>query len=231
MDMSHMNEQLRDVRARQPAIDSFAMRVRTSRAIRSMLPSPDLGGYCAYPSPTPPLATAWIRDEFAGFRGRQIVFIDTPTVRRALHGRIVYGMPEVFESDGVTPVDQLALVRFYLSHRGTAEWPPRRLATHLVDAGYSTQAARRHHRSLSFAWRGQSLTEARLRSLPRGIDRHLDFYRDGTLFRRIGDNGPAVAAFTLLPPDGRPYLTPPDHFRIRASSPQREKRTERGDAS
>lgn len=204
-------------RSNQAGFEARDMKNRTTKAVRGMLPLPDLGGYCYYPfsqAPPPPLAIAWMRDDTAGIRGRQIVFIDTPAVRQALEGLISYGMPEVFTADGTTPVDQLALVRLYLKHRGLPDWPRSRLIDHLVRSGYSTQGVRRQHKSPRRDWRGRTLTKSQLQRLIDGIEKHLDFYKDGTLIRRVGDRGPAVPAFTLLPPDGQPYMAQADHDRI-----------------
>lgn len=203
-------------RITQAGAEARDMKNRTTKAVDGMLPVQDMGGYCRYPfsqAPPPPLAIAWLRDDEAGPRGRQIAFVDTPAVRAALKGRIVYGMPEVADAKGA-PIDQLALVRFYLAHRGRPDWPRKRLVQHLVTHGYSTQGLRRQHKSATRDWRGRTLKKSQVQRLVDGIEKHLEFYRSGTLHRRIGDKRGPREAFTLLPPDGEPYVSEADYDRI-----------------
>ena len=205
------------MRASNAAQEAKDMRARTTSAIRGMLPAPDEGGFCAYPlatAPPPPLATAWRLGKDSGLHPQQVLFIDTPGVRDALAPSIVYGMPEVTDSQG-RPVDQLELVRFFLAHRGRPGWGPTRLARHLAEHFFSTEGLRRQTLSRSATAHVRPGLRNDVWHIVRSLEDHLEFYRTGEFKRGIGDRRGPQLVTTLMPPDGLPYLSDEDYDRIR----------------
>lgn len=197
--------------------ESREMRDRSTTALRAKVPLPDEGGFALYPfsqPPPPPLATAW-RSDGSGGRGEQIAFIDCPMVRKRLT-KITYGLPEVYEADGETPVDQLALVRDFLAHRGLPDWSPMRLAQHLADLGLSTEGLRRQRGSRAARWGDRPLTRSDCWRIIHSLEAALEFYRTGELWRRVGDGGAPVLATRLAPPDGGDYVSAADYARVRS---------------
>lgn len=204
-------------RASNAAHETHDMRARTTSAVRAMLPVVDEGGFCAYPlpfAPPPPLATAWRLVENAGLQPQQVVFIDTPAVRETLGPSIVYGLPAVHDGEG-NPADQLALVRFFLTHRGRPGWTPTKLARHLADRYFSTEGTRRQAKSRSASVRVRPGNKSDIWHVMKSVEDNLEFYRTGNFYRGIGDrSGPRLVAH-LMPPDGEPYLREADYTRIR----------------
>lgn len=192
------------------------MRQRTSAAVRARFPIVAVDGVAAYPisqAPPPPLATAWRRTADAPGRGEHIVFPDCPAAR-ALLGPGVYGAPEVLGPDG-TPVDQVALVRFYLCHRGLPDWPAKRLALHMAVGNFSSEGLRHQRGSLSASWADRPLSRHDRWAILDSIERNLDFLADGVLWLRLGDRGTPEPIRGLLPPDGLGYASPADLARLR----------------
>lgn len=209
------------------AEDSIA---RMIKGIRRQIPASDLGGYTLYPfsqAPPPPLATVWLKS-VTGRRGAErAVIIDNPAVRDELKGQILYGLPQVFEADGATPVDQQALVRDFLHLFGRPEWPLARLVRSVVSRGLSTEGVRRQHEDRGFDWRGQNLTRNQVKAIADSILRHLEYYWTGDLFLRVGDKTPPEHALHLRPADGEPYLTEEDYHRIKTWNTEKRGRHER----
>lgn len=165
---------------------------RTSRAVRAEFPLQAVVGVARYPisqAPPPPLATAWRRtDPDQVDRGEHIVLVDHPLVRAAL-GPSVYGLPRVLTGTG-EPVDQVALVRFYLRHRGLPDWPAKRLAEYMAAHWFSSEGLRHQRGSLSASWADRPLLRNDRWRLIHSIETHLDFYATGTLTVGVGDGGP-----------------------------------------
>lgn len=125
--------------------------------------------------------------------------------------------------DGRDPVDQAALVQWFLGHYGSIDpdgtvWEKHACAAYLVEHGFCTEGLRRarHEPTPSYRHGGdKDQAQYRARNICRAVLDHLEEYRTATFtVALVGDTG-ARATVTGLHPSGKPWMSQRDYDRIR----------------
>ncbi len=138
----------------------------------------------------------------------KIAYLDTPACRPDA-ARVADGLSEVVGEDGQI-VDQVANVRFFLTHFGKQGWmDDDRLPKELSRRRFSTVHVRGRYGA------DCHVTTSRGHTAWHSILDNLDVYETGVLRRSVGGEVGTVEIAGVLPPDG-PWATPKDFARIRA---------------
>jgi hypothetical protein len=164
------------------------------------------------PAPPPDSASTAIR----------YLYFDTPSCRPdpdlVLHHRA-----PLAPHGGNVPIDQVALVRWFLAHLGApapdGEWGLRACAARLAEGGYVTDGLRKRHKVPYPTWNLAGVTAAQsqvgCRVLTQSILGHLEWYRTGVIDVGLsGAPGQRAIITNVVPPGG--WGTEADFARIEA---------------
>lgn len=161
--------------------------------------------------PVPP-GFAKIRLRDGSGLGRTIIVLDQPGCLPS-KDEAAYGLPDIVDENG-DPVDQVANVRFALSHLGLPGWNVQRVAAALVARGFSTDRLRNIHGDVSITAAVQlSDTQDTSSRVLRSILQNLDVYRTGVLRVELGHGAGKLTVKNLFPLDGT-WASPEDFARI-----------------
>ena len=194
---------------------AMGMPKRTRREQRNRTGTEMVGGQVAYhlSSPPPPgFGVCWLRGAATNPTER-VLYLDTEACRPA-ESAVASGLGSVRYPDGHPSagqlVDQVANVRYALTHYGRPGYTKRSIVLELAARHYSTVMLRGNHSPSTTI-----STDDGTKVLDAIID-NLEVYEFGVLSRNIGSGIEPVEISGCVPPDG-PWASPGDFARIRAS--------------